>query len=214
MSETILKADIRSTRGKAAAGRTRRGKMVPAIIYGEIETPTSITVDDHALRLLLREKHSLMSISLEGKTHSVIVRDIQYHPVSSNILHIDFMEVKKGTKLTMTIPVAFIGKPEGLNFGGILDEIKHEVTISVLPKDIPDEIVLNVEKLNLGDSLRVEDIEEVNFELMDDPKTVLCRVEIPRAVVEEEEAEEEEITDEESAEPEVITARDKEGSEE
>ncbi len=214
MSETILKADIRKTSGKAAAGRTRREGRVPAIIYGEIDSPASITLDAHELKLLLREKQSLMTITLDGEKHRVIVRDIQYHPVSSDIIHIDFMEVKKGTKLTMTVPLTFIGKPEGVQEGGMLDEIRHEVTISVLPKDIPNEIVVNVESLMLGDSIRLEDIEEVNFEFMDEPNTVLCRVEIPRAPVEEEEAEEEELEDEEMAEPEVITARDKEESEE
>ena len=213
MSEMILNAEVRENSGKADARRMRRAGRIPAIIYGEIDTPASASVDAHELKMLLRKKHALINISLSGKTHRVIVRDVQYHPVSSNYLHIDFMEVKKGQKLTMAIPVTFEGTAEGVKEGGMLDVIRHEVNISVLPKDIPNEIVVNVENLVLGDTIRVEDLNAENFEILDEARDVLCRVEIPRGPAEDEEEEEEEEIDEEMAEPEVITARDTEESE-
>ncbi len=214
MSEMILNTEIREGSGKADAGRLRRAGRIPAIIYGEIENPTSVSIDAHELNIYLREKHALINLSLEGKNHRVVVRDIQYHPVKDSITHIDFLEVKKGTKISMSVPITFEGEPLGIKEGGILDKIKHELTISVLPKDIPDEIVVNIENLEIGDSIRVEDVEIGNFEISDDPNDVLCRVAHPKAevVVEAEEGEEEE--EEEMAEPEVITARDKEEPEE
>lgn len=213
MSEVILNAEIREGNGKANAGRLRRTGRVPAIIYGEIENPTSISIDAHELAMYLREKHALINLTLDGKTHRVVVRDIQNHPVKGGITHIDFLEVKKGNKITMVVPITFVGSPVGVKEGGLIDKIRHELNIAVLPKDIPNEIVVNIENLELGESVRVSDVEVGNFELMDDPQDVLCRVAVPRAEVEVEVEEEEEL-EEEMAEPEVITARDKEDSEE
>lgn len=212
MSEMILNTEIREGSGKANAGRLRRTGRVPAIIYGEIEKPTSVSIDAHELIMYLREKHALINLSLEGKNHRVVVRDIQYHPVKGSISHIDFLEVKKGNKITMAVPITFEGSPVGVKEGGLLDKIKNDLSISVLPKDIPNEIVINVENLELGDAIRVADVKVGNFELIDDPQDVICRVAIPRVEVEVEVEEEEEL-EEDMAEPEVITARDKEDKE-
>ena len=156
----------------------------------------------------------MLNLALGKDEHRVIIREIQYHPVHGTILHIDFMEVKKGQKLTMTIPVQFEGNPHGVKEGGMLDKIRQEVEISVLPKDIPNFIPINVDNLELGDSLRVKDLEVENFEILTEADSILCRVEIPRAPVEEETEEAEEEFEEEAAEPEVITAREKDESEE
>ena len=213
MSDMILNAEVREKSGKADARRLRRTGRVPAVIYGEIEAPASATIDAHDLNMLLREKHAVIDLSLNGDVHRVIVRDVQYHPVNGNVLHVDFMEVKKGQKIVMSVPVRFEGKPKGVKEGGMLDIVKHEVSISVLPKDIPGEIVVNIDDMAAGDAIRVEDLPIDNIELLDEPNDVLCRVAIPRGP-EEEGAEEEELEGEEMAEPEVITARDKEDSDE
>ena len=212
MSEMILNAEVRDKSGKADAGRLRRAGRVPAIIYGEIDAPASATIDAHELNMLLREKHAVINLSLGGDVHRVIVRDVQVHPVNGSILHIDFMEVKKGQKIVMSVPVRFEGTPEGVKLGGMLDIVKHEISISVLPKDIPGEIVANIDALDIGDAIRVSDLASDSIELMDEPNDVLCRVAMPRGP--EEEEVEEELEGEEMAEPEVITARDKEESEE
>ena len=213
MSEMILNAEARTDSGKADARRLRRAGKVPAIIYGEIDTPTSATIDAHKLNMLLREKHAVIDLSLSGDVHQVIVRDVQVHPVNGSVLHIDFMEVKKGQKIVMSVPVRFDGTPKGVKEGGMLDIVKHEVSISVLPKDIPGEIVVNIEELAIGEAIRVGDLPTDTIELLDELNDVLCRVAVPRGP-EEEETEEEELEGEEMAEPEVITARDKEDSEE
>lgn len=212
MSEMILNAEVRDKSGKADAGRLRRAGRVPAIIYGEIDAPASATIDAHELNMLLREKHAVINLSLGGDVHRVIVRDVQVHPVNGSVQHIDFMEVKKGQKIVMSVPVRFEGTPEGVKLGGMLDIVKHEISISVLPKDIPGEIVANIDALDIGDAIRVSDLASDSIELMDEPNDVLCRVAMPRGP--EEEEVEEELEGEEMAEPEVITARDKEESEE
>jgi large subunit ribosomal protein L25 len=210
MSESLLIAEAREGKGKSIARRIRRAGRVPAVIYGEVKQPLNIAVDAHDLEMKLREKVSLFNISLDGKEHPVIVRDIQYHPVKSNVLHIDFLQVKKGHKITMTVPIKLEGKPEGVKAGGILEELKREVTIEVLPKDIPDSIIVDISGLQMGDGVHVRDLLAENFEIQDDLDDFVCRVEMPRTA---EETEEEMEEEEEMAEPEVITSKEKEESE-
>lgn len=213
MTEAMLAIEQRDEKGTAAARRIRRAGKVPAIIYGEIDEPLRVSLDAHQLHLALKKKQAMLNLSLGKEKHSVVIREIQYHPVDGRVLHVDFLEIKKGQKLTMTIPVQLEGIPNGVKEGGILDVIKHEVEIEVLPKDIPDFILANIEHLQLGDVLRVKDLAVENFEIITEEDSMLCRVEIPRAV-EEEETEAEEEFEEEAAEPEVITARDKKEDEE
>jgi large subunit ribosomal protein L25 len=216
MKDSVLVAERRDNKGKADARRLRRAGKVPAIIYGEVDEPTSFTVDAHELDVFLRQGHSLISIKLDGKEQQAIIREIQRHPVQSNILHVDFLGLKKGHKITLSVPINFEGKAKGLNEGGLFFSLKNDVSIEVLPKDVPDEIIINIDDLGLNESLRVKDLEKENVAFLDDPEDIICRVEIPKIVEEPTEDEEAELEgeEEESAEPEVITAKDKEESEE
>lgn len=210
MSEGIIAFEQRAENGSAAARRLRRLGRVPAVIYGEIEKSVQVSLDSHELMLALKQDHAILNLSMGSEKHRVIVREIQRHPVKDTIIHVDFMQVKKGQKLTLSVPLKFEGKPIGVKEGGMLDEVRNEVEIQVLPKDIPNFIEINIENLAVGDSIRVKDIETENFEVLTDADSVICRCEIPRGLVEEEAVEgEEEEMDEEMAEPEVITAKDK-----
>ena len=210
MSEGMIAFEPREETGKAAARRMRRAGRVPAVIYGEIEKSKQVSVDSHELMLALKQDHALLNLTKESEKHRVIVREIQRHPVKDTIIHVDFLKVRKGQKLTLSVPLKFEGRPLGVLEGGMLDEVRNEVEIEVLPKDIPNFIEINIDNLTIGDSLRVKDIVLENFTVLTDEDSVLCRCEIPRGMVEEEAVEgEEEELDEEMAEPEVITAKDK-----
>ncbi len=210
MSEGIIVFEKRENKGKGAARRLRRLGRVPAVIYGEIEKSVQVSVDSHELMLALKRDHAMLNLTKGDEEHLVIVREIQRHPVKDTIIHVDFMQVKKGQKLTLSVSIKFEGKPIGIKEGGMLDEVRNEVEIEVLPKDIPNYIVINIDNLAVGESIRVKDIDANNFVVLTDAESVLCRCEIPRGMVEEEAVEGEEELDEEIAEPEVITAKDKE----
>lgn len=218
MDNSVLIAEKRDSKGSAEARRIRRAGKVPAVIYGEVDEPTTMTVDAHALDVFLRQGQSIINIKLDGKEQQAIIREIQRHPVYSTILHIDFLGIKKGHKISLAIPIHFEGKAKGLNEGGRFFSLKNDVNIEVLPKDVPDEIIVNIDDLGLNDSVRVKDLVEENMTILDDPEDIICRIEIPKVVEEpvadeEAEFEGEEEEEEESAEPEVITAKDKEDSE-
>ncbi len=213
MSESSIVVEKRAERGKAHARRMRRSGRLPGVIYGEVEQPETVQLDEHQFDLFLKKGHSLVTLKLNGKEQRAVVREVQRHPVTGKVLHVDFMVVRKGHKINMVVPVRLEGTPKGIKEGGRLYELTTDLNINVLPKDIPDEIVINIEDLGLGETIRVKDVELEGVEFLDDPDEVICRIETPK-VAEEEEAEEAEMEgEEESAEPEVITARDKEGEE-
>ncbi len=203
MSELKLAAETREGIGSSVAGRLRRQGKVPAVLYGEFKKPFHIALDEHDLTLGLREHYSIVNLTIDGKAHRCIVRDVQYHPVTGRILHVDFMGIKANQAVEMEVPVVFEGKPEGVKNGGIFDEIKHVVDILVMPRNIPDVIRVNVEKLDIGDALRLKDLQTDAYEILGDPEDVICRVAAPHGVEEEPTAEE--LEEEESAEPEVIS---------
>ena len=201
MSELKLAAETRDGVGSSVAGRLRRQGKVPAVLYGEFKKPFHIALDEHDLTLGLRGHYSIVNLTIDGKSHRCIVRDVQYHPVTGRIIHVDFMGIKANQAVEMEVPIEFEGKPAGVKSGGIFDEIKHVVNILVMPRNIPDVIRVNVDNLEIGDALRLKDLQNENYEILGDPEDVICRVEAPRGI---EEAEEE-VAEEEETEPEVIS---------
>ncbi len=209
MTALTLSAEKREDKGKSAARKYRRQGKIPAVLYGENKEPVHVVIDEHNLTLGLRGHHSVINLEIDGKPHRCIVREVQYHPVTSKILHVDFLGIQGHEKIEMEVPIRFEGKPEGVREGGIFDEIKRTLDIEVLPENIPDEIIINVDALKIGDAIRIKDIQSDKYEVLGDPEDVICRVEAPH-VAEEAEAEAEE--EEEAAEPEVV-AKGKEAKE-
>ncbi len=215
--ESVLVAEKREEKGKAAVRRLRRSGKVPVVVYGEEINPQPLSIDSHDLEMLLRKNISVISLKFDNMSQDVIIREVQHHPVKESIIHVDFFTLKKGHKVEMTIPVQFIGSAVGVKTGGNFSILKHEVSISVFPKDIPDFVEVNIDDLDIGDSIRVRDLVIENVEFLDGENESVCHVVAPKAVEEViPEGEEDEILDtdeEESTEPEVITAR-KDDSEE
>jgi large subunit ribosomal protein L25 len=212
--ESVLVAEKRDDIGKAAVRRLRRTGKVPVIIYGEDIEPKSLSIDSHDLEMLIRKDVSVITLKIDNKDQDAIIRDIQYHPVKGQIIHVDFLTLQKGHKVEMTIPVHFEGTPKGAKVGGNFSIMRHEVMVLVLPKDIPDFIPVDVSELEIGDSIRIKDLNAGEMEFLDNEDDSICHVVAPKAVEETTEGEEELLgSDEDSAEPEVITARKEDGEE-
>jgi len=199
MSVATLAAALRSETGKNSNRRARRSGRIPGVIYGE-KSPVNISVDSHEYYVMSKTEHNLINLNLDNKPEEVIIREIQYHPVHGYPLHIDFMRVQKGHALTMSVPVHFEGRPKGVIDGGVFTTHLDELNISVLPKDIPEHITVDVAGMVIGDQIRVADLKFESFKILNDVHEVICQVQRPKveAVVE---------PGEERSEPEVITER-------
>ncbi|HEY5218567.1 MAG TPA: 50S ribosomal protein L25, partial [Gemmatimonadaceae bacterium] len=126
-------------------------------------------------------------LDIAGKTAVTLIRDIQRHPFKKEILHVDFQELVAGEKVTVSVPLVFIGTPDGVrNSGGILDQVMHDVSIRVDPSVIPNHIDVDVTPLAIGHGLHVRDLKlPEGVEILDEESATICTVTAPKAVVEE-----------------------------
>ncbi len=209
MATAQFSATPRRDIGTGAARKLRRAGQVPAVIYGHGRDPESLVLNGRDLdRLLERIAYASTVIELDvgGKVAMTLIRDIQRHPYKNDVLHVDFQELVAGEKVTVDVPVVFIGVPDGVrNGGGILDQIMHEVTIHVDPSAIPNHLDLDVTDLAIGHGRHIRDLKlPEGVEAMDDEDATICVVTAPKTIVEEVVAPVEGVVEEAPAEPELI----------
>lgn len=206
MTTTAISAEIRTDRGKGAARQLRMRGRVPAVVYGRGREPESLSISltEFERNMMGSTGATIVDLSIDGKTVQTLVREVQKHPFRPGVLHVDFLEIQKGVKVTMSVPIHLNGVPEGVRTaGGVLDQSMREIEIEVLPKDIPSSVDLDVTELVVGQSLHVSDIEIANATILSDERSTVCSV-VPPRVEEEEAAEVTEEVEEEGAEPELI----------
>jgi len=181
-----LAAESRTSKGKGAARSARRAGRVPAVIYGLHREPASLTVDANALSRLLTVEHgmrALLDIAVDGKAPvKALIREIQRNPVRrQDIVHIDLYEVNANEKITVKVPVHLTGTADGVrNGGGILEHPMRELTVKVLPADIPEHFEVDVTNLVIGKSIHVSELSIPKAEIMDDGNLVVAAVVAPR----------------------------------
>ena len=165
MSEnTKLSASERNRVGKGSARAARRAGMVPAVIYGDKKAPLGIELEARVIRKTVHEPgifSRLLDIEVNGKSTTVITKDIQFHPVSDNILHLDFLRVSAKSNVEVSVAVEFINEADcpGLKIGGVLNVVRHEVELSCPPASIPDKLTIDLAGVKIGDSIHISAIE-------------------------------------------------------
>jgi large subunit ribosomal protein L25 len=188
--EATLEAHRRDTIGKNEARRTRRAGRVPAIVYGAAaqggsREATSIDVDPKALLRILHSDtgaNTLISLKVGGEEGKVLVREYQLDPVTHAILHADFYRVAMDQVLHITVPIVVKGEAKGVKVqGGILEFVRREIEIDVLPADIPDHIEVDVTELMVHDGIRVRDLPKGKWSSTIDADTMLVHVILPKA---------------------------------
>jgi len=201
-----IAATRRSDTGKGTARSLRRAGRVPAVIYGHDRSPEPLMVDAAALGRLLASGNAastIFELAVDGDAPvKALIREIQRNPLrQTDIIHLDFLEIRAHEKITVEVPVHLTGTADGVrNFGGILDQVMHKLQIRVLPADLPASIDLDVTPLGIGKSLFVRDVHIERIEIMHDPKLPICSVVAPRT----EEAPPAAAAAEAPAEPELI----------
>lgn len=200
-----LVARVRARSGTHLVRRLRREGDVPAVLYGGGKDNVSIAINHDILfhSLEKEEFHSaIIIINTDGKKEQAILRDVQRQPHKTSILHADFQRIDENRTLTMTMPVHFLGEEDcrGVRAGGVLSHLINDVEISCLPRDLPEQIELDVSNLELNESLHLSDIslpEGVNLTALMHDEThdhdlAVVSVSPPRVSASLEEAEEEE----------------------
>ncbi|MEO8141747.1 MAG: 50S ribosomal protein L25/general stress protein Ctc [Sphingomicrobium sp.] len=164
MSEQLtLPAEQRERAGKGASRELRRTGRVPAVIYGDKKTPLSVHVDEKSLAKMLSTGHfmnTIVMIDAGGKSHRTLPKDVQFHPVSSRPIHVDFLRIGEHSTVTVKIPVRFDNEEDspGLKRGGVLNIVQHDIELICDAAEIPDELHIDLTGLEIGDSIHISNV--------------------------------------------------------
>ena len=181
MKTLEIKAKKRTDFGKKGTKAVRKEERVPCVIYGGGESiPFSIDVKD--LKQLIYTPNSyILQFDIEGEKVTGVMREVQYHPVREEVLHIDFYKVAPGKPVAVDVPVRLEGNSEGVKLGGKLMLSKRQLRIQGDMTKLPDEIVVNVTDLGLGKTVFVEDLKSDDYIFLTPPTTAVCAVKMTRA---------------------------------
>ena len=181
MQTVAVKGQKRDVASKASV--VRKEGRIPAVIYGGDTLEHFSTTHNEVKALIFTPDFKLAELDLDGTVHKCIVKDIQWHPVTDEILHIDFLAIQEGRKVNVEIPVKFKGVSPGVKSGGKLMQTMRKVKVKLDPKDLVDELFIDISDLALGASVRVKDIEKNDaIEFMVNSAIPVATVEIPRAL--------------------------------
>ena len=154
-----LNVNIRDGKGTSSARRLRLKDQIPAVLYHSGLDAISLSVDKKELYKALKTGQVIFEVIVKDKNQFVLVKDVQYHPVNDNIMHIDFQKVKEDEKISLEVPLRVIGEAEGVQAGGILVQIVSAITVKCKPTTIPEALIIDVTDLELNSSLFVKDIQ-------------------------------------------------------
>lgn len=190
--ETVkLSANARVDLGKKESKALRNAGQVPCVLYGG-ESTVHFSVKALDLRNLVYTPNVYTTeIELDGKTYKAILKDIQFHPVTDAILHVDFMELVEGKEITLSVPVVLTGNAKGVMQGGKLRKNMRRLTVRATPANLPDSITLDITNIGIGKSIRVSNVEANNFDILNPGSAVIVAVKMARGAVVAAEEEEE-----------------------
>jgi large subunit ribosomal protein L25 len=211
MSVIQLKGQRREAIGKGGARKARAAGHIPAVVYGHGETPMPLTIEAREFELAMRTHkggNAIVNLAVTGASDvTALVRDVQYDPVSREVLHLDFQHISLTEEITVEVPVHFVGVPTGVkDGGGILEHLVRELEIRCLPTAIPPRIDVDVTALAVGQNLHVRDISATGFTIVTDGDVTVAAVVAPAA-------EEAAPVAAAAAEPEVVGAKGKKDAE-
>jgi large subunit ribosomal protein L25 len=184
MKTIDVKGTARKDLKKSAVKALRREGQVPCVFYGNGSENIHFAVDEKALKNLVYTPNVyLVNLDIEGKVSQAVMREIQFHPVTDKILHIDFYAVDAAKPIAIDIPVAISGNSEGVRAGGKLHVLNRKVKISALPEDLPDTLPIDITNLALGKTITAGDLSFDKVNIITPKTTIICTVKMTRAVV-------------------------------
>lgn len=192
MNSVSLSGSLRENVGKKDAKALRKNGQVPCVIYGNNIEQVKFYTDARSFKKILYTPETLIiDFEINGTVYHTILQDIQYHPVTDEVLHADFLDVNEDNPITVTLPIRTEGTSPGVMRGGRLNKNVAKLKVRGLVNDLPDNITLDISKLNLNQSIKVKDITLDKIEVLVPSNTIIVDVKAPRNANVEETSEEE-----------------------
>lgn len=187
MAELTLRAEKREVSTQGALKQLRKNAKVPGIYYTSDSTPLPISVEETDIRKFVYTKEAHIALfEMEGQEPlRAIVKEVQFDPLTDKIVHFDLLGMTVGQTLQLEIPVSLEGQPIGVREGGVLQQFMYKLDVECLPKNIPDQITLDISELNIGDSILVRDLSFDDFEVLNADTVMVVSVAKARGIEEE-----------------------------
>lgn len=176
-----LQGELRSDLGKKATIALRNEGKVPCVLYGGEGNVHFSVLEKDLQKLLYTPIVYIVKVNVGGKSHEAVMREIQFHPVSDRVLHIDFYQISEDKPVIMEVPVKLQGFAEGVQAGGKLSLVVRKLKVKSIPANLPGELVLDVTNLGLGKSIKVKDLSYDNFEIVNAKEVVVAQIKLTRA---------------------------------
>ena len=176
-----LKGELRTDLGKKATKVLREEKKVPCVLYGGKENIHFSVVEKDLSKLVYTPLVYIVKIMIDGNAYEAVMREIQFHPVTDRILHIDFYHIFAEKPVIIEVPVKLKGFAEGVQAGGKLVQVIRKLKVKALPANLPGEVELDVTSLGLGKSIKVKELSFDNFEVVNAKEVVIAQVKVTRA---------------------------------
>ena len=183
MKSITINGSKRESVGKSSTKALRNAGKIPCVLYGG-EKPVHFSAEEISFsKLVYTPNAHTVIISMDNKSEiNAVIQDIQFHPVTEKILHVDFLQIFEDKEVTITVPVRFEGNAPGVrNQGGNLSKNKRKLSVRALPKDLPDYIKADISSLNLNDNITIADVSEETFKFLHPDNMVICQVKMSRA---------------------------------
>ena len=181
MKTIQISAVNRGDFGKKATKAVRREGLIPCVLYGGGEN-VAFAIDVKAVKPLIYTPASyIVELNIDGKVEKAVMREVQFHPVREQILHIDFYRVQEGKPVAIAIPVRLTGNAAGVKVGGKLAQSARKLVVKGLEANLPDEIVVDVTPLKVGQTIFVGDLQFENLQFVTPATTAVCAVRVTRA---------------------------------
>lgn len=176
-----LKGTKREAGGKKAAKALRSTGNVPCIVYGGDKEITFSVAEGDFRNLIYTPNVYIVNLNIDGEVKTAILKDIQFHPVSEKILHVDFLEIFENKATTIAIPVKLTGNSEGVKAGGKLQLEMRKLNVKGLPANLPDNLEIDITNLGLGKTIQVGELSYENLEILNAKNAVVVAVKLTRA---------------------------------
>jgi len=184
MTTSYYKLDIenRGVVGKKATKDLRKSGKVPCILYFKGEEPLSISVEKRLLYKAMKSEQRIYEMDINNEAQYVMIKEIQYHPVTDDVMHVDFMRVRRSEKMTISVPIILVGKSIGVTEGGILSQSLNQIEISCFPTNVPEQIEVNIEDMEINSSKSVADVsvDDEDIEILTAEEISIASINAPR----------------------------------
>ncbi|HPB02498.1 MAG TPA: 50S ribosomal protein L25/general stress protein Ctc [Bacteroidales bacterium] len=185
MRTVSMSGSLRGNVGKKDAKRLRNEGLVPCVLYGQKEQLHFFTQEKQFKDVIYTPNACFVELNIDGNKHMAILQEVQYHPVSDSIMHVDFFEFANDKPVSLTIPISLTGTSPGVLKGGKLQQKVRKVKITALPEKMPEKLIIDISPLDINDAVRVKDVVATDYKINLPENNVLIIVTQTRNVVDE-----------------------------